>query len=356
MKNIAVDVRMLESSGIGTVLKNILKRAIPAMPDIKFSLLGTPEVLEKYSYLTGNNLEVIACKSPIYSIKEQFEIVSKIPHNTDLLWVPHYNIPVFYRGKILVTVHDVFHLAMPQFVDGVLKKTYAHFMFNAVAKKASHIVCVSHFTKSELHRFTNVPLEKVSVTYNGVDKYWQAPLQAEERIFKNPYILYVGNVKPHKNLKVLVQAFNNIMGAIPHSLVIVGKKEGFITGDKDVASLASKAENRIFFTGYVSDESLKNYYRYADLLVFPSLYEGFGLPPLEAIAAGCKNVLCSDIPVLKEIYGQSLSYFSPDNVRELCDAIIQGINNSIPNDAKKLCNKYSWDKAASQYIELFQNV
>jgi glycosyltransferase involved in cell wall biosynthesis len=355
MKNIAVDTRMLESSGIGTVLRNILKRAIPAMPDTKFYLLGKPEVLEKYSYLNGKNTAIIACKSPIYSIKEQFEIASKIPHDTDLLWAPHYNIPVFYPGKILVTVHDVFHLAMPQFVDGALKKIYAHLMFNAVAKKATHIICVSHFTQNELHRFTNVSSKKISVIYNGVDKYWQAPLQATEKIFKKPYILYVGNVKPHKNLKVLVKAFMNVMERIPHSLVIVGKKEGFITGDKEIASLSLKAGDRISFTGFVSDEKLKNYYRHADLFVFPSLYEGFGLPPLEASAAGCKNILCSDIPVLREIYGQSFSYFPPNDVRKLSEAIIGCLEHPLSKDAKKLCDFYSWDKAASQYIELFQN-
>ena len=356
MKKITVDARMLESSGIGTVLRNILKRVIPSMPDTTFYLLGHPEMMRKYPWLIAENVQYVSCKSAIYTIREQLELVQKIPRETDLLWVPHYNIPVFYRGRMLVTVHDVFHLAMPQFVDGALKKFYAKIMFQAAAAKASHIICVSHFTKAELCRFTGVSSIKVSVIYNGVDEFWSTPLQQKQRIFAKPYILYVGNVKPHKNLRTLVRSFQNVMDRIPHSLVIVGKKEGFITGDEEVGRLAEQAGNRISFTGFVSDEELKNYYHYADLLVFPSLYEGFGLPPLEAMAAGCHNILCSDIPVLREIYGDCVKYFKATDEQDLASNLIFNITEKSNVLDKKCCNSYDWNTASDKYLVILKRL
>ena len=356
MKTITVDARMLESSGIGTVLRNILKRIIPAMPNLLFYLLGNPATLSKYSWLIAKNVQYIPCRSAIYTIHEQWELAHKIPIETNLLWVPHYNIPVFYHGRLLVTVHDAFHLAMPEFVGGVLKKTYAKIMFHEVATKASHIVCVSHFTESELCRFTGASSDKVSVIYNGVDNFWSIPLQQNQRIFLKPYILFVGNVKPHKNLRMLVRAFLHIMNRIPHSLVIVGKKEGFLTADYEVGKLAEQAGDRILFTGLVSNEKLKNYYHYADLFVFPSLYEGFGLPPLEAMAADCKKILCSDIPVLREIYGNCVEYFNPKDEHDLASKMIINFNKQTNNFNPNCCGLYNWNTASEEYLSIFKQL
>ena len=111
--------------------------------------------LKKYDFLSSNNVKLILCEAPIYSVKEQFELIRKIPKDTDVMWSPHYNIPIFYRGKLLVTVHDVFHLAMPQFVNGIHKRLYAKFMFQMVKKKADKIICVSKFTANELKKYVN---------------------------------------------------------------------------------------------------------------------------------------------------------------------------------------------------------
>lgn len=356
MKTITVDARMLESSGIGTVIRNILKRIIPCMPDITFYLLGRPEIIKNYPWLMDANVRCVPCKSAIYTISEQLELAWKIPKDTDLLWVPHYNIPVFYSGKMLVTVHDVFHLAMPQFVDGALKKFYAKIMFQAVAARATHVICVSHFTASELQHFTGISSDKVSVIYNGVDEFWNTSLQQKQRIFIKPYILYAGNVKPHKNLNTLVRAFLDVMDRIPHSLVIVGKRDGFLTGDAEVGQLVKQAGNRISFTGFVSDEELKNYYHYADLFVFPSLYEGFGLPPLEAMASGCREVLCSDIPVLREIYGNSVEYFRATDEQELASKIICKVTEHSGTFGKNCCNSYEWNTASVKYLSIFKQL
>lgn len=354
MKKLTIDARMIHSSGIGTVIQNVTKRLVLSHPEWSFSLIGSAKELNQYDFARQSNVEIIATEIPIYSIQEQLKIPHLVPKDSNLLWVPHYNIPVFYQGPVVATVHDVFHLAMPQFVGGTHKRLYAKLMFHEVAKKTKHIICVSQFTKQELMKYTSVNEDKISVIYNGVDEFWRLPLEQKEREYSRSYILYVGNVKPHKNLRRLVQAFNSIADQIPQDLIIVGKKEGFITGDSEVAKLAEMMGKRIHFTGFVSNEELKNYYHYADLLVFPSLYEGFGLPPLEAMSAGCKNVAVSNIPVLREIYGDSVVYFDPEDIASIATQIMKQLKED--NKQKKVPRlSFDWNSCAEAYACIMKN-
>lgn len=353
MKNITVDARMINSSGIGTVIKNILKRMIVLKPEWNFFILGNLLELRKYDFLKQNNVKLISCEAPIYSIKEQIELIKKIPKETDVMWSPHYNIPIFYKGKLIVTVHDVFHLAMPQFVKGIHKRLYARFMFNMVKYKANKIICVSNFTASELEKYVSIDKNKVEVVYNGIDKEW-FNVNLEKPVYDKPYLLYVGNVKPHKNLINLVKAFELIKDKIPHDLIIVGKKEGFITGDKNIFKLTEKMSDRIIFTGYIDDNLLKQYYKQADLFIFPSLYEGFGLPPLESLATGTR-VICSDILVLKEICKNMVDYFEPLDIDSISRCIIKNINNK-KNDSIINFYDYNWNICVRKYIEVIESI
>lgn len=354
MKNITVDARMINFSGIGTVIKNILKRIIVLKSEWNFFILGDLSELKRYDFLKKDNVKLISCEAPIYSVKEQVELIKKIPKETDVMWSPHYNIPIFYKGKLIVTVHDVFHLAMPQFVKGFHKRLYARFMFYELKHKADKIVCVSNFTSNELKKYVGLNKNKIEVIYNGIDKDW-FNIKIEKSVHDKPYLLYVGNVKPHKNLINLVKAFDLIKDKIPHTLVIVGKKEGFITGDNNIFKLTEKMSDRVIFTGYIDDNLLKQYYKQADLLIFPSLYEGFGLPPLEALAAGT-NVICSNILVLKEICRDMVRYFDPLDINSISKCIIKNIMVDIPVKNVNLLNKYDWEKSAKKYINSIEGI
>lgn len=353
IKNITVDARMINSSGIGTFIKNVLKRIINIKKEWKFNIIGNVEELSKFDFLNFDNVKLIDCRVPIYSIREQFALLLAIPKDTDIFWSPHYNIPIFYTGKLVVTVHDVFHLAMPQFVKGIHKKIYSKFMFHMVKEKANKIIVVSKFTAKELKRLVNVPEEKISVIYNGVDNEW-FNIKYGKKVYHKPYILYVGNVKPHKNLITLLKAFTKVKDRIEQDLIIVGKKDGFITGDNRLNEFINNNEGRIIFTGFVENDILKQYYKQADIFVFPSLYEGFGLPPLEALAAGCKKIICSDIPAIREIYNNSILYFNPYDVNDISRILIQ-VNNEkylFPFSF----SKYNWDIAVKKYEKVFENV
>ncbi|SFG94489.1 glycosyltransferase family 4 protein [Sporolactobacillus nakayamae] len=343
---ICIDMRMKNNSGIGRYITNIVDFVIRDMQNVEFCLLGDNDSL--YQYKDFANVTIIKCSSKIYSISEQIEIIRKIPKNTLLFWSPHYNIPLFYRGNLLVTIHDLFHISMKEYVKGFIKKTYAKVMFKMISKKANKIMVVSKFTKAELMKFVSYKKEDIIITYNGVDQTW---FHSEAKPVDNPpYLLYVGNIKPHKNLIKLIEGFEIIKHKIPHNLIIVGKKDGFITGDSRVNEFASKNINRIQFTGYVTDKELNKLFNNADIFVFPSLYEGFGLPPLEAMAKGIP-VAASNIPPIKEICGDNAIYFNPYDEYSIARSIYKLINNQdlkekLSIEGKIHAAEFTWAKSA----------
>ncbi len=354
MNHIAVDARMIKSSGIGKVIEHVLKRLILQRREWTFTLIGQGETLNEFPFATVSNVRVTDCSAPIYSIREQWAIPGKVPADADVLWVPHYNIPIFYGGKLLVTIHDVAHLALPQFVHGLHKKFYAHFMMRRAAH-ADRIVTVSEFTARELVEYVGADARKIQVVYNGVDESWFR-IPEGERLYPKPYLIFVGNVKPHKNLVRLLKAFRRVMDRVPYDLLIVGKKDGFLTGDDNVFEEARILGDRVQFTGYVTDEDLQQYVKQAAAMVFPSLYEGFGLPPVEAMAAGCP-VLCSDAASLPEICGDAALYFDPLDETALAECILSlpslGTN---PDVLKARAKRFSWDDTAETMGRILETI
>ena len=304
---ITIDTRWIHVSGIGTYLKHVVPGILSAFPERNFVLIGDRDEIEGLGIQSDAKVDVVASHAKMYSLSEQFEIPGKIPKETRLYFAPHYNIPLRHRGRMLVTVYDLFHLAMPDLVGGLHKRFYARFMFGAVRKRADAIITISDFTRDELVRYTGKGRQPIHPIHLGVDDSW-FEIPASENPHGRPYLLYVGNVKPHKNLGALIRAYS--MADVPQDLVLVGKKEGFITGDSASVFEAGKLEGRVHFTGRLDDALLKRYVANADTLVFPSLYEGFGLPPLEAMAAGCP-VISSNAASLPEICGDAALYCDP---------------------------------------------
>lgn len=352
---IAVDARMVHNSGIGTVLRNLLQRWLLLAGDTQFYLLGNPELLGAYGWAGRENVSLVDCRVPIYSVQEQLVVPRCVPTDAELLWVPHYNIPVLYGGRLLVTVHDVFHLDRPEFVPGLHRRLYAKMMFRAVAERASHVVCVSEFTRKRfLHFEPGFPENETSVIPNGVDDFWQQPGRENGRIYQRPYLLFVGNVKPNKNLGRLLSAFDMVRHELPHDLVIVGRREGFITADGETLRQAEALGSRVHFTGFIADEALRRYYHDAAAFVFPSLYEGFGLPPLEALGAGCRRLVLSDIPALREVYGGDAFYFRPDDVQGLAAQLKACLAApALPEGrVRERLARYGWAGAAVRFSQL----
>ena len=318
---LAVDVRMLGHSGIGTYLSNVLPRLVPKYSGGRVYLLGNADMLRGLGWARADHVSIIDCRSPIYSMREQWSLPKLVPDAVDLFWSPHFNVPFFYGGRLLVTVHDVLHLAMPQYLRGLHKRLYARLLLAAVRRKAAAVICNSRFTAGELVRVVGVPEARIEIIHMGVDEEWFAA-DCSSRPQANPYFVFVGNVKEHKNVAGLVRAFARIAEAVPYDLVIIGKKEGFITGDRTAEMSSAVLGGRVKFTGLVDDALLKRYVACAEALIFPSFYEGFGFPPLEAMACGCPAIV-SDRASLPEVCADAALYCNPDDVNDIANRMLE---------------------------------
>lgn len=316
-----LDARLARSSGIGVYIRELFPRVIRLLQDVSFRVLVRPGEMQELPDCGPERVQLRIATSKLYSIREQLELRALIPRDARLYWSPHYVVPVAYGGRLVATVHDLAHLALPQFFGQPHRRIYAKAMFAHLRRRAAHVFCDSEFTAQQLHDLTGFPRSRSSVVHLGISQSWQAlPSTAPDPPRSKPYLLYVGNVKPHKNLVLLLQAFQRLLPHIPHDLIIVGRREGFLTRDEQIDHAAAALGDRVRFTGEVSDDSLREFYSGAEILVFPSLYEGFGLPPLEAMACGTP-ALVSARASLPEICGDAAEYCDPGSAESIAAGI-----------------------------------
>lgn len=348
---VCVDARMIDASGIGVYLKNVLSRLI-ATSDWDFVVLGREPVLSKVDWLKNNpRATTVPMSAPIYSLQEQLELVKIVPQKASLFWSPHYNMPLLCRAPLLVTIHDVAHLALPHIFRSIAQRTYAKTMLTAVRRRATHIMFDSNFTSDEFERLVGKPAGKHSVVHLGLDDCWRDT--ALRKMPKEKFIIYVGNMKPHKNIGALIRAFDSVRDRIPHNLLIVGKREGFLVGDHSLREVFDRNDERINFTGPISDDELRLRVARAELLVLPSLYEGFGLPPLEAMACGCP-VAVSNRASLPEICGDAAMYFDPTDISQIASAIMAPLTDKAV--AQRLRKRGLERSAAFDWSNVTHNV
>ena len=179
-------------------------------------------------------------------------------------------------------------------------------------------------------------------------------------VIERPYILYVGNIKPHKNLRRLLIAFKMIKDKIPHKLVLIGEKDGFITGEKEVFKIAKEIGDRVIFKGYVDEKTLEQYFINAEIFVFPSLYEGFGLPTVEAMACGCP-VIASCIGSLLEVCKDGVMYCDPYSETDIAEKMEQLLKNEelrkkYIQRGERITKAYTWDKTVEKLIVSIENI
>ncbi len=299
---VGIDLRMYRMAGIGRYLQNLLPDLIPRLNASKISILGRSDDLVGEDWLRDPRIQFREFRPRIFSAAEQWAAAAGQYHDIDLLWVPQYNLPLLYPRKLLVTIHDLCQLAHPETLANDLQRRYAKYLLSRVAKRASAILCVSEFTASELQKYLQVDRERVVVTYPAMGNAWSISSATQSQLPNPPYLLAVGNVKKHKNLPRLIAAFAGVRSQISHDLIVVGKREGFLNSETLSPSISADLDGRVRFTGQVTDQELRAYYRNATALIFPSVYEGFGFPLVEAMAEGCP-IACSNVASLPEVAG-----------------------------------------------------
>lgn len=319
---LCIDLRMYRHSGIGRYLRNLLPLLLPNLSVSRICLLGPRAVVGGAAWLADPRVEWIEEPAPIYSVAEQTIPWRAQLKATDLLWVPHFNAPLLSRARLVVTIHDIAPLAMPSILNSASARGYAGLLIRRAVQRAEAILTVSEFTSRELQERLAVPAGKIMVTYPGLETSWPERAEPHREPDGVPYLLFVGNVKPNKNLVLLLRALRGVANQIPHRLIVAGKTEGMRTADKAVFAEAARLGDRVRFTGEVSDEELQSLYAGASAFCMPSLYEGFGLPVLEAMASGCP-VLCARAGSLPEVAGGAALYFDPLSAEDLQGCLLR---------------------------------
>lgn len=321
-KTLWIDLRWIDASGVGVYIKGIMPGIVERLGDVSITGLGNRSRLQEFSWSHADNVRLVDCQPGRYSLAEQIQLPLAIPRGTDLFFSPYYTIPMLYRGRLAVTVHDLSHRVVPEIVGDRKKRIYAETMFRALRKRASVIFTVSNFSKSELVRLTAGRREdNIIPTHLGISAEWYEAAQLP-RTQEGPYFIYVGNIKPYKNLSRLVEGFLAIKDRVPQNLVIVGQSEGLITGESPAFFERVKtAGQRIRLAGSVPYQELLSLVGHADALVMPSLYEGFGLPPVEAMAAGVP-VAAANAASLPEVCGDAALYFDPFDVEDIANKLV----------------------------------
>lgn len=336
---IAIDCRYIGKSGIGRVCEGILEN-LDFTAD-EFYLIGNDEILKKY-----NNCVKIPDDTDPYSKSGLLKFNKKrINKECDCIIIPNFLIPFGIKIPVHSIMHDLIFLDLPEittrgFADYRIKK----YLLKRCMKKSKSVACVSEFTKSRCAHYYKKLSEKCYVNYNGLSK---SVLEYDiTGVSKENKIIYVGNVKPHKGLKTLIQAYKQL----PQNyctLKIIGEKEKFLTGMKE-GELDCEG---IVFTGRLGDDALLNEIASAKYLIQPSLYEGFGLTPLEALYLGTQPIV-SDIEVFKEVYNTLPVVFfqGADRLKEKITEVPENIDCR-----KEILIKFSFEKFVGRLMSHLTN-
>lgn len=318
---ILIDARKAFDSGIGTYIRCVVPRVVRRLPEAEFIVAVEPGGAARHDYLRHTHVAFVEMSSPPLGVREQAEL-RHVTRGVDYFWATSLAHPVFSRTPMIVTVHDVAQLAtrLPGSVDWLVKAA-ASLYFRSLRGTARLVLFNSSFTQHEFERYIGRARADTRVTPLGVDPAWFDTGKAPDAKEARPYLICVGNLRPHKNLLLLLQAFAMVTDTLPHDLVLVGKAEGFLPSDAATRAALSRLGARARFSGFLSDIDLREAVAGADAVVVPSLYEGFGLPALEAMAAGVP-VIAARAAALPEVCGPCARYFDPDSR----DALVQALN------------------------------
>lgn len=352
ISKIAIDARYIGKTGIGTYIENILLEIVKKHQETYFVIFINDD---KQRVIEQANLKYIKVDISPFSIKELLAFPVNQINKCDAFYSPTVNLPIGIRVPVYTTIHDLIFFDIPKIVSPfgrLIRNAYMKFGYYY----SNTIFTVSKFTESRI-RYHLGNKKRIIVTYSAISN------EIKEFVInnnKNDSFIYVGNIKEHKGLTILLEAFKMAQkNGLKSKLIIVGNADRFASGSIDTSLLTG---DNIFYTGYLNNQDLFKLIASSKALVLPSKYEGFGLPPLEALYLGTEVIL-SDIPVLKEIYQDLPShYFKTGNVEDLADVLLSFNNRGINvDDIRELIdNKYNFNTISETiyqtiYNDIFKN-
>ena len=369
-KKILIDARLygLENTGIGRYILNLIEELKELKTNHQFVVLLRKKYFDQLK-LPRNWEKIVADFGP-YDFAEQIKLPPLLfDLKPDLVHFPHINIPVFWRGKFVVTVHDM--TMHHQGIDATklpipiyfLKRIPYRYSFRQAVITSSNIIAPSNVVKKEIVSYFKINEQKVTMIYEGVDNNFldsKVSLQKRDYDFSEDYFVYYGNVYPHKNVARLIQAMVelNVKSANKVNLAISCSRNTF-TENLTALIKEKGAETFVRFFGFVKDEDLVSLLKNSKGLVYPSLAEGYGLQGLEAMASGTV-VLASKIPIFKEIYDDMAFYFDPQKVDSISASMEYVLKmksedrEMLIKKGKEFIKKYSWKKMAEETLKIYE--
>ena len=364
MARIAIDARKWRDYGIGTYVRNIVRALADLDHENTYFLFCHHEDVPTLKDLSENFVPVVD-ESPGYSIREHWSLSRQTRKlGIDLFHEPHYVLPLILGTKAVVTVHDCIHLRFPEYLPNPAAIHYARYMMGSAIRRARVVFTVSEASKRDiLHFFPKTEPDKIHVVSNAIDAdLLEAPDQEELDRVKERYqiaqrfILYAGNIKPHKNLPRLIEAFARLRAQPGHEdvhLMIIGDEIGK-TPELRRRVESFRVRPFVRFFGFVPESTLAALYRLATVFAFPSQYEGFGLPPLEAMACGTP-VVTSNVSSLPEVVGDAAVLVDPDDGEAIAAGLSRVLDdpafaNELRARGRDQAKKFNWEDSARKTL------
>jgi glycosyltransferase involved in cell wall biosynthesis len=365
---VAIDVRKLHDFGIGTYIRNIVRELARFDRETDYVLI-CQEADREVAASLGENFRTSVDTSGPYTIREQFSLpFSLLRTRAHVFHEPHYVLPPLTPCRSVVTIHDCIHLRFPQYLPKRGALAYARAQMGSAARRSHRILTVSEASKRDILYYFSVPPEKITVIPNAIDERFSTePAEDDVRRVTERYqldgdfVLYVGNVKPHKNVERLIEAFSLLRkgGREDLKLVIIGDEISKYPGLRRLVHRL-QLDRQVRFLGFVPDATLAALYGLASVFVFPSLYEGFGLPPLEAMAFGTP-VVTSNVSSLPEVVGDAALLIDPLSPSEISAAIARVLDDDalraeLVRRGYERVRTFSWARSVKRIREVYSEL
>ena len=372
---IAIDIRRMTEFGVGTYIRNVVRTLGRLDHENNYLLIGPPPKVEEIGPLPPN-FHTVPLLAPERSFQGYREFRTALQRlGCDLVHIPNlFSIPRGLPCRYVMTVHDMLeHMSRAREQSGFWRSL--HFsLTKRVLRGASRIFAVSNFTRNEIEKLFEIPASRIEVVYNAIDERFlrghatpaDRDLIARRYQVTYPFLLYAGRISPHKNVVRMIEAFSALKTELEREaaypdlkLIIIGDD---LSGNPDLRRtvVRSGVQNDVRFLGFVPIEVLRIFYDEAKVFVFPSLYEGFGLPPLEAMAHGTP-VVTSNVSSLPEVVGNAAVLVNPENIFEIMRALHRVLMDQALRDRMKergyqQATRFSWESSVRHILDVYRQV
>jgi glycosyltransferase involved in cell wall biosynthesis len=366
---IAIDIRRLKDFGVGTYVRNLVQTLARKDTVNQYTLIAPAGNGEELGELPPN-FEFVTYPYGDSSNRNHLHLQFLLrERQVGLLHVPHLHVPLLLPCRYVLTVHDLADFLFP--AESGFRRSVSHYLARRALDGAENIMAVSRATRLDLAEFFHIPLRRIEVVHNAIDERFMRSCRHEEKKLvlarydvSYPFALYTGNVKRQKNLARMIEAFAVLKGELREhpvysalKLIVIGD-EMSKHPDLRRTVIKTRIQQDVRFLGFVPIDVLRVFYSSAEVFVFPSLYEGFGLPPLEAMAQGTP-VVASNVSSLPEVVGEAALMVNPENIFDIARGIRRVL---LDPDTRKLLRergmqqvtKFSWDRSVGRVLEIYQ--